>query len=158
MLLRSADDKLAQLDAPPLLQPAWSGMLERWPWTLAHVGFAGTLGAISFFVTCMCFTVLDVTRCYDTKLQKGWWPSTRDLLAAAVPQCTIYLVANGLGWRYGYTPIALPAAAPRLTTLAAEILVAFVVGDFLIYWEHRVMHMVPYLRRNVHSVRRGGGR
>ena len=25
-------------------------------------------------------------------------------------------------------------------------------GDFLIYWEHRLMHAVPYLRRNIHSI------
>ena len=31
------------------------------------------------------------------------------------------------------------------------MLLAFVVGDYFMYWEHRIMHMVPVLRKHVHS-------
>ena len=38
--------------------------------------------------------------------------------------------------------------ADRLLNLFACLL----LGDILIYWEHRLMHTVPYLRNHIHSV------
>eukprot|EP00411_Alexandrium_monilatum_P071348 CAMPEP_0175568412 /NCGR_PEP_ID=MMETSP0096-20121207/40956_1 /TAXON_ID=311494 /ORGANISM="Alexandrium monilatum, Strain CCMP3105" /LENGTH=331 /DNA_ID=CAMNT_0016871749 /DNA_START=45 /DNA_END=1040 /DNA_ORIENTATION=+ len=151
--LRSSDALLLLLEpagSEPLLQPLWSGMLRRWPWALAHAGFAGSVGIASFLATCIGFTVLDVCRS-ETKIQKDWFPSTRDLLVAGLPQTAIYLIANALGWIYGYYPIVLPGRAPRLAEFAEQVLVAFVIGDFFIYSEHRIMHAVPFLRQHIHS-------
>ena len=45
----------------------------------------------------------------------------------------------------------MPALAPTLPTLGRELLVAFVVGDFFIYWEHRLMHAFAFTRTHIHS-------
>jgi len=70
---------------------------------------------------------------------------------AAVPQTLTYIVLNYSGYAYGYHPLQMPAQAPSLAKFAEEILLAFVIGDFFQYWEHRIMHMVPFLRNNIHS-------
>mmetsp|Transcript_124607 Transcript_124607/g.265808 ORF Transcript_124607/g.265808 Transcript_124607/m.265808 type:complete len:371 (-) Transcript_124607:158-1270(-) len=137
-------------DSEPALQPLWSGILRRWPWTTAHAGFGGMVGIASFFISCSGFTVLDL-RHSSTKVQKDYWPSAHDILEAAVPQTLIYVVANGLGYAFGYYAIQLQEDAPSVALFAEQVTVAFVVGDFLQYWEHRIMHMVPFLRKNVHS-------
>lgn len=46
----------------------------------------------------------------------------------------------------------MPAEAPTLSVFLYEIIWCFIAGDFFIYWEHRIMRMIPYLRHNVHSV------
>uniref|UniRef100_A0A7S3FAY2 Fatty acid hydroxylase domain-containing protein n=1 Tax=Haptolina ericina TaxID=156174 RepID=A0A7S3FAY2_9EUKA len=56
-----------------------------------------------------------------------------------------------MGYVYGYRAAELPALAPRLPVFAEQVITAFIVGDFFIYWEHRIMHAVPYLRKNIHS-------
>ena len=188
-----AVDALLPVDGEPLLQAYWAGMLQRWPWLLSHVAFSGLVGIVSFIISCVGFTVMDVRRSYDTKLQKHYWPSMPDLLRAAVPQVAIYVIANYLGYVYGYRAAELPALAPRLPVFAeqasptrqneaplaplpptrqlsqqpsslgaspssptrpaasSQVITAFIVGDFFIYWEHRIMHAVPYLRKNIHS-------
>lgn len=44
-----------------------------------------------------------------------------------------------------------PSAPPSLLRFGLEVALCFVVGDFLIYWEHRMMHYVGFLRRHIHS-------
>lgn len=134
-----------------ILQPAWVGILSQAPWLVSHIAFAGVVGVFSFFATCIYFTVLDVCRS-ESKIQKDWFPSTWDMLAAGVPQSVIYIVANALSYRYGYQGIDLPSEAPRFCVYLEQIIIAFVIGDFLMYWEHRIMHMVPWLRTHIHSV------
>lgn len=146
-----AGDALGQ---EPLLQPFWDWIVTTFPWTVSHAGFGGAVGLTAFFVTSAYFTVLDVCRS-NTKIQKDWWPSTYDLLEAAVPQMTIYVVANGLGYAYGHYPLTLPKEAPRLAAYAWQVLVSFVMGDLWMYLEHRVMHAIPFLRTHIHSVHHG---
>ena len=107
-------------DGPPELQAVWEAMLARWPWALRHVGFAGTVGMAAFVVSSFLFMFLDLSRS-STKVQKEWFPSNKDLVMAAVPQCAIYAVLNGLGWTYGYYPVVLPPRAPRLCLLAGTL-------------------------------------
>ena len=40
----------------------------------------------------------------------------------------------------------LPLVAPSILTFLIECTCCFVVGDFLIYSEHRIMHIIPFLR------------
>ena len=153
--LLAADAVLAQFStAAPLLQPLWRALVARWPWLLGHPTFGGVVGAVAFFVACCGFSVLDITRSASTKIQKDApWPTLREMAAAGVPQVVIYAAANA----YSLVALpsggaaALPALAPTLPTLGRELLVAFVVGDFFIYWEHRLMHAFAFTRKHIHS-------
>jgi len=149
--LRVLDAALATLPQPPLLQPAWEQSLRRYPWLLGHAGFGGLVGLATLVVSCVGFSVLDLRRCMETKLQRGYFPSVRDMCVAGVPQLVVYSYANYAWYVKGYHPVALPPEAPRLPVLAEQVLVAFLVGDFFIYWEHRLMHMVPFTRKHIHS-------
>lgn len=149
--LRLLDAALAPLEGEPLLQHVWEGACSRWPWLLSHAYFAGVPAFAAYMASCIGFTVLDLRRNMSTKLQKGYWPSVRDMVNAGLPQVLIYTVGNVAGYVYGYQKVALPALAPTLPVLAEQLMVMLVVGDFLIYWEHRLMHAVPYLRYNIHS-------
>ena len=146
-VLRTIDQ--ATNTGPPLLQPLWTLLLKRWPSSLSQPGFGGVIGLVSFFLSCVGFSILDLMRS-STKIQKDVWPSARDMLRAGGPQLLIYTVLNILGWSLDQH-IALPRHAPSLATVAAEVLVAFCIGDFLIYSQHRMMHAVPFLRKHIHS-------
>lgn len=156
-LCRSFDWLLAAVavlpyDSPPELQPVWEYVTETaFPRSSRNISFGGWVGFASFMCFCIGFTVLDIRRCVETKVQKDWWPTTYDMLRAGVPQVIIYFIGNYVGQEFFYQETALPAEAPRLCKLAEEVILAFVVGDLGIYWEHRIMHMVPFLRNNIHS-------
>eukprot|EP00747_Dinoflagellata_sp_TGD_P041058 gnl/TRDRNA2_/TRDRNA2_141259_c0_seq1.p1 gnl/TRDRNA2_/TRDRNA2_141259_c0~~gnl/TRDRNA2_/TRDRNA2_141259_c0_seq1.p1 ORF type:complete len:299 (-),score=16.39 gnl/TRDRNA2_/TRDRNA2_141259_c0_seq1:55-951(-) len=147
VVLRVLDYPLTTHD--PLLQPVWDWMLMHWPHTVSQAGFAGLVGIVSFAISCVCFSLLDITRS-PTKIQKDVWPTLQDMLWTGGPQMAIYLSGNSFGW-YMDQHIVLPSRAPTLPTLAREMLLAFVIGDFLIYLEHRMMHAVPFLRKHIHS-------
>ena len=101
-------------------------------------------------VACLYFSTLDLRRS-STKVQKQYWPTVREMVAAGLPQVLIYYVANHVWYFHAYQPVELPRQAPTLAALAEELLVAFVVGDFLIYWEHRLMHKFRFTRKYIHS-------
>ena len=127
--------------------------MARWPWLLGHPTFGGVVGAVAFFVACCGFSVLDLTLGVDQDPKDAPWPTLREMAAAGVPQVVIYAAANA----YSLVALpsggaaALPALAPTLPTLGRELLVAFVVGDFFIYWEHRLMHAFAFTRKHIHS-------
>jgi len=88
------------------------------------------------------------------------------MLVAAIPQVLIYALANGIT-TYMYPQLIgiiflrilnvflnfletdLPRQAPSLLTFFIECTCCFVIGDFLIYSEHRIMHIIPYCRFNL---------
>ena len=137
-------------NGPPLLQPIWAWALRHGWWT-EHIGFGAMVAFASYIVSCLYFTYFDLTRSFATKIQKQYFPTLREMIVAGLPQIAIYAGANWMWYTYGYERIELPAQAPRLAVFAEQLLVAFVVGDFLIYWEHRVMHMFRFLRVHIHS-------
>ncbi|MDP2436596.1 MAG: sterol desaturase family protein [archaeon] len=134
------------------------GLSHVWEWMLrvgnpyvSHWLFPGWLTLAAYVLVCLYFTYKDVMR-HESKIQKDWWPSLGDMARAAVPQLAVYTGLNGL-FTYLY-PIylELPQEAPSLLGFFLEVATSFVVGDFLIYAEHRVMHAVPFLRNSIHSV------
>lgn len=150
-LLRAAEAGWKQGPGGTLLQPLWSLILRvGQPW-IRHWLFPTVIGLGSFFVTCAFFTVKDLRRQAKNKVNPDIWPTHEQLLRAAVPQLLIYIGGNALGWRLAPFSLPLPAEAPTVPRLLAEITFCFLLSDFLIYWEHRIMHMVPLLRRHIHS-------
>eukprot|EP00659_Diplonema_papillatum_P009685 gene9685-15042_t len=114
-----------------------------------------TMSAVAWFVVCLYFTYLDITRA-DTKVQKDYWPTVGEMAACAVPQMIVYTVGCGYTFYQWSTDDAfvlqLPEKAPTFLQFCGEVAACLVIGDLLIYWEHRFMHYVPYLRNHVHNV------
>ena len=143
-------NSLTQINEFILTKP-WSACLHYGEPYVSHWLFPGWLTLISYVLICVYFTVLDVGRC-SSKIQKDWWPSYGDMVRAAVPQLLAYFGLNLLFTLLYPDHLTLPRAPPSLATFLGEVCASFVVGDFLIYTEHRVMHAVPWLRNNIHSV------
>jgi sterol desaturase/sphingolipid hydroxylase (fatty acid hydroxylase superfamily) len=150
LLLRFLDYHVLPSDEA-VLQPAWASCIQHVPWLASHAGFPGLVGAVAFVISCLCFSVLDLRRSVSTKLQKHYFPSLWDMLKAGGPQVVLYGAGNWAGYAFGYHEIALPERAPRICIFAEEVLICFIVGDFFIYAEHRLMHAVPFLRKHIHS-------
>jgi len=148
--VRMIDVSGASGQGTPVLQPFWDYLLKNHAWLVSHIGFAGLPALFMFWVSCFYFTYLDYIHA-DTKVQKDWYPSLKDQLRAAIPQSLTYIALNVGGYYYGYVLLSMPEEAPSLATFAEEVLKAFLIGDFFIYWEHRIMHMIPWLRVNIHS-------
>lgn len=139
-----------------LLQPIWNIFHSLFGiYLLSNVLFFGTIATCTYFITCTYFTYLDLTHS-PTKCQKDYWPSTTEMWDAARPQMLIYGSLTTLSWiaYYIFPQLAqfVPNKAPSLFEFGWHLISCLLIGDFLIYWEHRIMHAIPYLRRNIHSV------
>jgi len=144
---------LLQQDAnESALQPFWKHIVKNYPDTASHFLFPSVLGMISFFVTCVYFTAKDLNQDLTTKTQPEHFPTVRDMLAVAIPQFLIYTGANSLSWICFPWHVELPSEAPSLLRLFIELSVCFIIGDLLIYINHRTMHYIPFLRNHIHSV------
>lgn len=149
LLLGLAYTAAAWVEEPssPWLQPWWSWM-GQWE-GVRNCTFTGTLMTATFIVACCYFSVLDCTRA-RSKIQDAYWPSLGDMLMAALPQLALYLGSETIAWTVFWNVpqyrCPLPRDAPTLATLAWEVCGTLIVGDFLIYWEHRMMHAVPWVR------------
>lgn len=141
------------LDAePPMLQPLWDLIVRVGEPAVSHWLFPAWVGLASFTLTCLYFTVKDLRRDASTKIDPTRWPSAQDMRRAAIPQLVVYVGANALAtWAMPHH-VDLPALAPSLPGLLLEVALCLVISDFLIYWEHRVMHAIRWLRRRIHSV------
>jgi len=135
-----------------VLQFVWDFILNNCDRTCSHWLWPAWLGLITFIIACSYFTYKDLNRHIATKVQKNQWPSNADLIWAAVPQILIYVILNAASSYYWNIHIELPRQAPSMFSFISHFAICLLVGDFLIYCEHRVMHMVPYLRNNVHSI------
>eukprot|EP01064_Diplonema_japonicum_P019393 TRINITY_DN280_c0_g2_i1.p2 TRINITY_DN280_c0_g2~~TRINITY_DN280_c0_g2_i1.p2 ORF type:complete len:316 (+),score=49.17 TRINITY_DN280_c0_g2_i1:58-1005(+) len=122
---------------------------------LTNMYFEASLAYTAWFASCVYFTYLDVTRS-PTKIQKDYWPTNKEMLECGVPQFFIYGVGCAITWyQWAGDPsltIDITSTPPTFFELAWQVSISLIVGDFIIYWEHRIMHIIPYLRNNVHNV------
>ena len=145
-----------EVNGDRILQPIWDACLSYGQPYVSHQAFGGTLATLSFVLICTYFTYLDLTHS-PTKVQKDYWPSSKDLWDAAWPQLLAYTAGQVATW-YPWMldpasqSIELPHAAPPLWRFGAEFVTITLAGDFLIYWHHRIMHIVPYFRNHLHNV------
>lgn len=141
-----------------LLQPLWAAMVAAGEPYVRNYLLPVSVATATYVLVCCYFSYLDLTRCVATKIQRDWWPTMRDMWGAAWPQLLAYSLGQvkiwALWWMWpdDYSYTMLPQRAPTCLGLLASLTFCLVVGDFLIYWEHRMMHAVPFLRRHVHSV------
>ena len=127
------------------LQPLWEALTTRVPLT-HHVLFPSFVALGTFYASCALFSAWDALQA-----RPGLGKVLRE---CAWPQIRAHAVANAVGWVLvggAAATRALPAEAPTVARLGAEVAASFVVGDFLIYWEHVAMHRVAWLRNRVHA-------
>eukprot|EP01064_Diplonema_japonicum_P019394 TRINITY_DN280_c0_g2_i2.p1 TRINITY_DN280_c0_g2~~TRINITY_DN280_c0_g2_i2.p1 ORF type:complete len:321 (+),score=64.14 TRINITY_DN280_c0_g2_i2:73-1035(+) len=123
---------------------------------LTNMYFEATLTYLVWFATGMYFTYLDVTRS-PTKIQKDYWPTNWEMLSCAVPQIIVYGLGVVIGWvQWVKHPQemsqVIQEAPPTFIEMIFQIVVTFLIFDFVMYWQHRALHTVPWLRNNIHSV------
>ena len=141
-----------------MLQPLWVQLVQVGEPYVRNWLLPVSVATVTFVLACAYFSYLDLARSTETKLQPEWWPSPADMWRAAGPQLAVYALGQvqiwGLWcvWPEHYSYASLPSQAPTCVGLLAELSFCLVVGDLLIYWEHRLMHSVPYLRTRIHSV------
>jgi len=138
-----------------LIEPFWSWILadDDRAYFCSHMLFAAVWGAGIFILICFYFSLFyDLARYAPTKIQKDIWPSVSDMAAAAVPQILIYVIANWVSWLMFDIRWELPQQPPTFLEICRDLTLNFLLGDFLIYWEHRIQHAIPWLRHNIHCV------
>lgn len=81
-------------------------------------------------------------------------PRKRGTLLARVPR-----IAANLGGQWGLAVVGFlalearfPVAWPGAGTVLAQLLVILLFDDFCFYWQHRLLHRVPWLYRHVHRI------
>ena len=136
-------------------QKAWDLCLLGEPY-LNNVFVEGSIAFVTWLMCCLYFTFLDITHS-DTKVQKDYWPSNKEMLETAIPQLIIYPLGCGYTWYLWWAfpdeyRNVLPREAPTFFVFSSQLIFAMTIGDFILYWQHRIFHIVPYLRNSVHSV------
>lgn len=64
-------------------------------------------------------------------------------------------IVNGLVGYYAFTKLKHGIEYPLLPPLASaisQVIALQVIGDFFLYWGHRIQHDIPYLWKNFHSL------
>ena len=140
------------------LQAVYDSILSVGMPYLSNFVVEATIALVAWFVSCMYFTYLDVTRS-PTKVQKDYWPTTKEMLECAIPQIVIYTLGCSHTWYLWATDeqytVVVPSTAPTFAEFCLQMTVSLIFGDFLMYWQHRWMHYSNYLRNHVHSVHHG---
>ena len=127
----------------PILDALWHLALHHAAFT-SHALFPSFVALFTFHTTCLVYTVIDIGR---KRVPLG------DICHCAFWQLAAHGVANAVSvWMVGTDTIrALPEAAPDAWVFVRDLAACFVVGDFLIYWEHVLMHRIVWLRQHVHK-------
>eukprot|EP01060_Flectonema_neradi_P019736 TRINITY_DN2707_c0_g1_i1.p1 TRINITY_DN2707_c0_g1~~TRINITY_DN2707_c0_g1_i1.p1 ORF type:complete len:332 (+),score=32.44 TRINITY_DN2707_c0_g1_i1:55-996(+) len=138
-----------------MTQKAWDFCLLGEPY-ISNVYVEGSIAFVAWLISCLYFTYLDVTRS-DTKVQKDYWPTNREMLKTAIPQLILYPLGCGYTWYLWSTypeeyRTTHPKDAPPFFVFMGQLVFAMTLGDFILYWQHRIFHIIPYLRNHVHSV------
>lgn len=151
--LRLAGSAVETWGGEPLLQPWWCAATRQFPWLMGHVGFGALVMSCAYILSCTYFTSLDMRSSSSTKLQEHSVPSFRETLVAALPQIVVHSAVNFAWYNYAYQLVELPRRAPTVPLLLEQVTTALIIGDFLLYWEHRLMHSFVYTRDRIHSWR-----
>ena len=109
-----------------------------------HLLFPSLVALTSFHLHCLLFT------CYDYfVLKREGIPKM--IYDCALPQFVTHLVLNAISFSVINTRIELPKRAPKLDEFLFDLSCCYIIGDFFIYWEHVIMHRIPFLRHRIHS-------
>jgi sterol desaturase/sphingolipid hydroxylase (fatty acid hydroxylase superfamily) len=134
---------------PLLLHHLWQFILINIP-LIDHILFPSFVALSSFHVCCICFSI------WDWKQNRKELPTI--LFKCALPQIIAHIIVNSLSFYVIEYYLQIPRdlaiyqrEAPSIQQFIIELILCYIIGDFFIYWEHRLMHYIPFLRLNIHS-------
>lgn len=126
-----------------------------WDWCLRHLGVAG-IASPAFLLTAVVagvylpgivFSFVDVFVSKRLTLAQCWAVYWRAMKWYG----SFYVVAMGFLWLVPMTLLSnIPTAAPTTLEFCRDLLLYFLLGDFVSYFWHRLEHYHPRYMRDVH--------
>lgn len=131
------------------LQPLWDFLRDYLGSILSSPGFLLTAVVLGIYVPAILFSIIDVFVTKRLTLRQ-----CRDVYWRAMKWYgTLYFVAMPV---FLFVPIPfsleVPAAAPPLTEFLLDLVLYFLLGDFVSYWWHRIEHEMRWYMKKVHYV------
>lgn len=141
-----------------LLQPLWTFLLGHSSY-LCSPFFPVFFSLCVYLSFCLPFLLLDLlsrrwalVRRYKLQPQSSVsWASVRSCLGLTLYNHLVFIFPlTVLHWYL--RPVQLPAEAPAVPRLLAQVLVCLLLFDFQSFIWHLLHHRVPWLYRNFHKV------
>ncbi|XP_074519654.1 cholesterol 25-hydroxylase-like protein [Halichoeres trimaculatus] len=141
-----------------LLQPLWTVLVEHSS-LLSSPLFPVLFSLCVYLSFCLPFLLLDLlaprwalVRRYKLQPQSSVsWSSAWSCLALTLYNHAVFIFPLTL-LHWFLRPVQLPAQAPPLLQLLAQVLVCLLLFDFQSFTWHLLHHRVPWLYRNFHKV------
>ena len=131
------------------LQPAWDFLQAHLGGFVGSPGFLLTAVVLGIYVPGIIFSIVDVVvakRMTAKECGAVYWRAMKGY-------GTVYLVALAV---FVFVPLpfsfAVPTQAPTDAELLRDLVLYFLVGDFLSYWWHRIEHQQAWYAKRVHRV------
>lgn len=140
--------------AKSLLQPLWSYLVHRWGSVISYTLFPAGVGWVVYTGVGIYFALKDLGpwRSESTRIHKDVWPTKKEVFRVGGIQTAIYALLNVLMWYVYPHHVKVPIEAPTVWEFLRDLCISLLVGDFLVYWEHRIHHQLRFLYTNVHYV------
>lgn len=131
------------------LQPAWDFLQQHLGEFLGSPGFILTAVVLGIYLPGIAFSLIDVLvtkrmtakQCWSVYWRAMKWYGTVYLAALAV----FVLVPLPFSFE-------VPQEAPTTAELLRDLVLYFLIGDFLSYWWHRIEHQQSWYAKRVHRV------
>jgi sterol desaturase/sphingolipid hydroxylase (fatty acid hydroxylase superfamily) len=134
-----------------VLQPAWDYLLAQLGDFASSPGLIITAVMLGVYLPGIVFSVVDVYVTRRLTLQQSlavYWRAMKWY-------STFYVVAMA-GFLLLPLPdmfrLQVPAEAPTLAAFSLDLLLYFLIGDFVSYWWHRIEHQHKWYARHVHCL------
>jgi hypothetical protein len=138
-----------------LLQPLWNYILHNWGDVVSLWFFPAVLGWFVYFGVGFYFTLKDVGpfRSEATRLHKGDnWPTWYRVIKIGGIQAAAYALINLALWFCFPFHRTMPELAPTVLELVRDFCLSILIGDFLFYLGHIMLHKMFFLYKHVHHV------
>lgn len=132
-----------------VLQPVWDLLRDHLGDFVATPGFILTAVVLGIYLPGIVFSFVDVVVTKRMTARECWAVYWRAMKWYG----TGYFVALPL-LVWGPMPeiLDVPAAAPTLGAFARDLVLYFLIGDFVSYWWHRFEHQMGWYATRVHRV------
>lgn len=131
------------------LQPAWDLMRDNLGDFLGSPGFILTAVVLGVYLPGIVFSFVDV---FVTK-RLTWRESWSVYWRAMKWYGTLYFLSLPILIMFpGPVKLDVPTEAPTVGAFARDIVLYFLVGDFVSYWWHRFEHQNDWYAKRIHRV------
>lgn len=139
-----------------MLQNIWEYLLINLTPYIYYPFFWGIPSLLFHILTCTYFTILDLSKSNKNKIQKDYTPNLYHIFSIAIPQIILFIllifIQHFIMTLYPIYLITLPKKCLSIFTHIYEISLLLIIGDFFIYWYHRLSHINKWWRYNIHDI------